>query len=251
MNLPKEILIRDLLQHRVRCNEGIDHGPGVTIWMHPPVHRLLGWASRPSILNLTRNVWRLDQLKGFVSSELYVKGFPSYSEQATLDRLPTLLDAELLNQNGEKLGTIADFVFDPHSGLILHYLIARTDPRIPGTSRWKLLKEKIIDQQPGVVFTNVTSLDDLPLSKSSVKQDFLRKSRVWREQIQELRDQASIKLEGWLDDQPFDDTFDDYNVNNDVSKKDIFDDWYDDDPIQKLRSNDNFNQKKPDEDPWI
>ena len=50
---------------RVRCDQGLDHGPGIMAWMHPPVHRLLGWVSRPSALRTSRDVWRLDQCRGF------------------------------------------------------------------------------------------------------------------------------------------------------------------------------------------
>ena len=96
MTLPNQYLLSDLLKHRVRCDQGLDHGPGLTAWMHPPVHRLLGWCTRPSTLNLSRHVWKLDQLRGIGDDEAYVKGQPSNTDQLTLDRLPTLLNACLL-----------------------------------------------------------------------------------------------------------------------------------------------------------
>ena len=37
-------------------------GTGENVWMHPPVHRILGWSSRPSNFDLKRNVWRLNQI---------------------------------------------------------------------------------------------------------------------------------------------------------------------------------------------
>ena len=90
MTLPNQLLLSDLLKHRVRCDQGLDHGPGLVGWMHPPVHRLLGWFSRPSNLRLSRNVWKLDQLRGIGSHEVYVKGLPNHCEQSTVDRIPTL-----------------------------------------------------------------------------------------------------------------------------------------------------------------
>ena len=65
------------MKHHVRCNHGIDHGIGSIAWMHPPVHRLLGWSTRPSSLNLDRHVWRLDQLRGIGNQQVFVKGKPS------------------------------------------------------------------------------------------------------------------------------------------------------------------------------
>ena len=108
-------------------------------WMHPPVHRLLGWVSRPSALRSSRDVWRLDQCRGFDDQQVFVKGDPAEADQITLDRLPTLMDADLLNADGERVGIIADLAFLPASGQISHYLVARSDPRLPGSRRQRLL----------------------------------------------------------------------------------------------------------------
>ena len=122
MTIPEKYVVSDLLRHRVRCDQGMDHGPGVLAWMHPPVHRILGWVTRPSNLRLSRDVWRLNQIRGIGNSQIYVRGMPTTSDQATVDRLPTLLEADLLNKNGDRLGMVADLVFDLKSGLIFSNL---------------------------------------------------------------------------------------------------------------------------------
>ena len=93
MTLPKKLLLSNFLNHNVRCDKGIDHGPGLFIWMHPPVHRVLGWISRPSNFRLQREVWRLDQVKGINQQEVYVKGNCAISDQQSLDRFPTLINS--------------------------------------------------------------------------------------------------------------------------------------------------------------
>ena len=120
----------------MRCDLGLDHGPGVMDWIHPPVHRLLGWVSRPSALRMTREVWRLDQCCGLTDQQIYVRGEPAVTDPATLDRLPTLLESDLLARDGERLAAVVDLVFEPSTGAIAHYLVARSDPRLPGSSRW-------------------------------------------------------------------------------------------------------------------
>ena len=115
MSLPDQLLLSDLLHHTVRCELGLDHGPGVLAWMHPPVHRLLGWVSRPSALRMSREVWRLDQCCGFTDQQVYVRGEPSVTDPVTLDRLPTLLNADLEDRQGEGLGSVVDVVFEPVS----------------------------------------------------------------------------------------------------------------------------------------
>ncbi len=261
MTLPNEFLLTNLLRHRIRCDQGIDHGIGFKAWMHPPVHRLLGWVSRPSSFKLKRDVWRLDQLRGIGSQELFVKGTPVSSDQMTVERIPTLLEADILNLNGEKLGSIADFVFQPKTGSILYYLISRSDPRIPGTSRWRLTINRIMDQQPGMVSTNVESLEDLPLARVSLREDFLKKSRNLKDQLNEISKNTTFKLEGWLEDPPWDQSSDRSFTSNDSSFSDPLDDWpdgiddettdysYSDKPMISSKGF-SFDEAE-EEDPWV
>ncbi|WP_320666696.1 RNA methyltransferase [Prochlorococcus sp. MIT 1307] len=262
MTLSEKLLLSDLLKHRVRCDQGLDHGPGLMAWMHPPVHRLLGWSSRPSHLNLSRHVWRLDQLRGIATTEVFVKGKPSIHDQITLDRIPTLLNSDIVNLHGDVIGFIVDLVFDSKSGNILHYLVSRTDPRIPGTSRWRLFIDRILDQQPGLVSINIKSLDDLPIARSSIRQDILRRSRGWKEQFQVLTDKAGNKLEGWLEEPPWEertpyrspiqstfdvDPLDDWNDNfrDEESKDDL-------DSSEELPySSSSIKSLEEQDDPWI
>jgi hypothetical protein len=214
VSLPEQLLLSDLLRLRVRCDQGLDHGPGVLAWMHPPVHRLLGWVSRPSTFRSQRRVWRLDQLRGLSEGEAFVKGKGSDTEPGVLEQLPTLIGATLYGAGDLPLGTVADAAVQVRSGRILHYLVARSDPRLPGTSRWRLSPERIVDQQPGRVVTALEDLDDLPLARSSVRQELLRRSRRWREQVgeettrlrdqfQQVGDRVEERLEGWLEEPPW------------------------------------------------
>lgn len=215
MPLPEQLLLSDLLSRRVRCDQGLEHGSGLLGWMHPPVHRLLGWASRPSALSPRRCVWRLDQLRGLSEAEALVQGEPAETDAATLERLPTLLGAVLLSGSGEPLGRLADAAVELRTGRIRHYLVARSDPRLPGGSRWRLSPDRIVDQRPGEVSTALQGLADLPLAHASVRETLLRRSRLWRDQWDEeasrLRDQwqqasgrVEQRLEGWLEDPPWD-----------------------------------------------
>jgi hypothetical protein len=201
--LPEQLLLSDLLRRRVRCDQGLDHGAGALVWMHPPVHRVLGWLSKPSAFGTKREAWRLNQLRALVELEALVKGEPAATDQLTAERLPTLIDASLLNRQGEPIGLVADAAFEPASGRIRHYLVSRSDPRLPGSSRWRLSPDRITDQQPGQVFTALEGLDDLPLARSSVRQELLRRSRRWRDQMQEAGGRFEQRLEGWLEEPPW------------------------------------------------
>ena len=213
----------------------LNYGNGENVWMHPPVHRILGWYSRPSNFDLKRNVWKLNQIAQIVEGEVYVKGEPAISDLATLNRFPTLIEANLINSKRSKIGVIADFLFEIKTGNIKYYLVSRTNPKIPGSSRWKLNVDDINDQQPGLVFASCFSLDDLTLVKSSLKNDFLEKGKKIIDKFDDMRNIASNKLENWLEED------EDIIQNSDFEQKSFYTDE------RKTRS---FREKRED-DPWI
>ena len=235
MKLPKEILLSELLTYSVKGQMALNYGNGENVWMHPPVHRILGWYSRPSNFDLKRNVWRLNQISQIIDNEIYVKGDPAISDLATLNRFPTLIEANLINVNGSKIGVIADFLFEIKTGKIRYYLVSRTNPKIPGSSRWKLNIENINDQQPGLVFCKSNSLDDLSLIKSSIKNEFMQKGKKIIDRFDDMKNIASNRLENWLEED------EDITKNLDLKQKS----FYNDD-----RTSRSFSDKKED-DPWI
>ena len=219
-------------------------------WMHPPVHRLLGWVSRPSALRMSRDVWRLNQCCGLTDQQVFVRGEPAVTDQVMLERLPTLMDAALLDRDGERIGSVVDLDFRPADGVILHYLIARSDPRLPGSSRWRLAPDRILDQQPGQIQTGLMGLDDLPMARASVRQDLLQRTQRWRDQLRSMGDRAGDRLEGWLDDSPIDDlrsetmrSSPEYDDPEAVSGPEVWDDDSWEEPPSRRRGED--------EDPWV
>lgn len=250
MTLPDQLLLSDLLRRRVRCDQGEDHGPGCLAWMHPPVHRLLGWISRPSSFGSRRLAWRLDQLIGFGEVDVLVRGEGAVTDQETIERLPTLLEAALIGRHGQQLGHLADAAVELRSGRILHYLVSRSDPRLPGSSRWRLTPDRILDQEPGQVRTGLEQLDDLPLARASVRQELLRRSRRWREQFdqetgrwreqfQQVGDRVEDRLEGWLEEPPWEpeaSRSERSSASTSSSEDPLFDDWEHDGSVDTFRS---------------
>ena len=213
----------------------LNYGNGENVWMHPPVHRILGWYSRPSNFDLKRNVWRLNQIRQIIDNEIYVKGDPAISDLATLNRFPTLIEANLINIDGSKIGVIADFLFEMKTGMIKYYLVSRSNPNIPGSSRWKLNIEDINDQQPGLVFCEIQSLDDLPLLRSSIKNEFFQKGKKIIDRFDDMKNIASNRLEEWLEED------EDIIQNSDLREKSFY---------NEKRTSKSFSNKK-DDDPWI
>ena len=217
------------------------------VWMHPPVHRVLGLITKESNLSLSRNVWRLNQIAAITKDQVFIKGKSAYSDQSTLEQFPTLINANILNKKSQKLGSIVDLVFESMTGKILYYLISRSNPKLPGTSRWSFKIDHITDQQPGAILSNLNSLDDLPLVKASIKEEFLQKSRHWKTQIEDITNKASNRLEGWLEESPWEESETRYN---NISDKDL-NNWVDDFKSEKQLNNEYNYSKQKNSDPWV
>ena len=213
----------------------LNYGNGENVWMHPPVHRILGWYSRPSNFDLKRNVWRLNQIRQIIDNEIYTNGDPAISDLATLNRFPTLIEANLINFNGSKIGVIADFLFEMKTGKIKYYLVSRSNPKIPGSSRWKLNIENINDQQPGLVFCEGDSLDDFSLIKSSIKNEFFKKGKKIIDRFDDMKNTATNRLEDWLEED------EDINQKSEFNRNSFYNEK------EQVRS---FRNKRED-DPWI
>ena len=237
----------ELLSHNVRSNLSLTYGIGENVWMHPPVHRILGWSSKPSNFNLKRNVWRLNQIRQIVNNEIFVKGDPAISDLGTLNRFPNLVNANLINLKGLKIGVISDFVYEFKTGKIKHYLISRSSPKIPGSSRWKLNISNIIDQQPGLVFIDFNSIDDMSLTKSSLKNEFFQKGKKIINRFDDMKNIATNKLENWLEEDEYnnDQVKNIYNSQEQINNENNTDKKFNSDNINLKSSN------NKEEDPWI
>ena len=75
----------------------LNYGNGENVWMHPPVHRILGWYSRPSNFDLKRNVWRLNQINQIITTRTLEGTYPNYSQL-----IPDSF-SKILNFNTKKL----------------------------------------------------------------------------------------------------------------------------------------------------
>jgi hypothetical protein len=193
-----------------------------------------------------------------------VKGEGADTEPGVLEQLPTLIGATLFGADQAPLGSVADAAVELGTGRILHYLVARSDPRLPGSSRWRLSPERIVDQQSGRVITALQSLDDLPLARSSVRQELLRRSRRWREQVgeetsrlrdqfQQVGDRVEGRLEGWLEEPPWEGFLDERDPGRPSDERPISTDpaqgpaW---DPLEDWEEEESGSGEDPAPEPW-
>ena len=122
--------------------------------------------------------------------------------------------------------------------------MSRTNPLIPGTSRWLLPISQIIDKQPGSISCDIDTFEDLPIQKASLKEEFLSKSRKWKSQFQDLTYNASGKLEGWIDDQITENENLSFEESDEIPNEyDSYDDWIDNLDIDSFEEVNRMNKR--------
>ena len=121
------------------------------------------------------------------------------------------------------------------TGQIKYYLVSRSNPNIPGSSRWKLNIENINDQQPGLVFCSSNSLDDFLLIKSSIKNEVMKKGKKIIDRFDDMKNIASNRLEDWLEED------EDISQTLDFKQKSFYNEDITSIPLSE----------KKEDDPWI
>jgi hypothetical protein len=102
---------------------------------------------------------------------------------------------------------------------------------------------------PGQVMTALRSLDDLPLMRASVRQDLLQRTQRWREQLRDMGDRAGDRLEGWLDEPPWDEPEPEQRIDsNEPDEEAPVNEVWDDDTWPESSFQRRVNR---DEDPWV
>ena len=78
-----------------------------------------------------------------------------------------------------------------------------------------------------MVSIDIIDLDELPLARSSIRQEILRNSRNITDQFKEISNRASDRLEGWLEETPIQDSFNESSIYEDQDPLVSKDDWVD------------------------
>ncbi len=94
------------------------------LWMHPPVHRVLGFICKSGFLGNKKTAFNLAQIKTFGASSILVNAKPVETDSEKVRNLESLIGCEVWSDNGNKIGKITDCLFNLKTGAITQYLFA-------------------------------------------------------------------------------------------------------------------------------
>ena len=91
----------------------------------------------------------------------------------------------------------------------------------------------------------MTSLEDLPLSRAASR-GISSSNQRWRDQLRQMGDRAGDRLEGWLEEPPWQDDLERSEREPEVmNRPDPLDDWEEGDRLPRREA------RNRDEDPWV
>ncbi|MBD3882618.1 PRC-barrel domain-containing protein [Phormidium tenue FACHB-886] len=123
MNLPEQIKQSELLNRLVLDRRTLEElGRVETLWMHPPVQRVLGFICKAGLLGNQKSAFRLEQISALGESGVLTQGSPEPTTAERVRQLESLISYEIWGEGGDRVGKITDCLFNLQTGAITHYL---------------------------------------------------------------------------------------------------------------------------------
>ncbi len=113
----------DLLNQLVLDRQTLEElGRVETLWMYPPVHRVLGFICKSGFLGNTKSAFKLSQIAAVGASGVLTHAPSEPTEARKVQQLESLIQHEVWSNEGNQLGKITDYLFELESGKIKAYL---------------------------------------------------------------------------------------------------------------------------------
>ncbi|MBI4783359.1 MAG: PRC-barrel domain-containing protein [Oscillatoriophycideae cyanobacterium NC_groundwater_1537_Pr4_S-0.65um_50_18] len=113
----------DLLNQLVIDRQTLEElGRVETLWMYPPVHRVLGFICKSGFLGHKKAAFKLRQIAAVGASGVLTHAPSEPTEAKKVQQLESLLQHEVWSNEGNQLGKITDYLFELDTGKITAYL---------------------------------------------------------------------------------------------------------------------------------
>ncbi len=120
---PEVVRQSDLLNQLVLDRNTMEElGHVDVLWMHPPVHRVLGFICKSGFLGTKKTAFNLAQIKTLGANTILVNGNPVETDSEKVRQIESLINCEVWSDAGNKIGRITDCLFNFKTGAISQYL---------------------------------------------------------------------------------------------------------------------------------
>ena len=121
---PEVVKQSDLLNQLVLDRNTMEElGRVDVLWMHPPLHRVLGFICKSGFLGTKKTAFKLPQISTLGTNSILVNSKPTETDTEKVKQLESLINCEVWSDAGNKIGKIIDCLFNLQTGTITEYLL--------------------------------------------------------------------------------------------------------------------------------
>lgn len=170
------------------------------LWMHPPVHRVLGFICKSGFLGTKKTAFNLSQIKTLGANSILVNAKPVETDSEKVRQLESLINCEVWSDDGNKTGRIVDCLFNFKTGAIIHYLFVSNGWGGIAGSVYLLPPSKILSFGNKRVLVSEAATQNLAVYSEGIKRKLTKARNTFKEDYilatQELRSLAEQAKDG-------------------------------------------------------
>lgn len=163
------------------------------LWMHPPVHRVLGFICKSGFLGTKKTAFNLAQIKSLGTNGILVNAKPVETDSEKVRKLESLIGSEIWSDAGDKIGRVTDCLFNLKTGAITRYLFV--------SSGWSGITGAVYLLPPNQIlsFGNkrvlVSEVEDFAVYREGIKQKLTKAGTQATQELRSLSEQAKERAQ--------------------------------------------------------
>jgi uncharacterized protein YrrD len=179
---PEVVKQSDLLNQLVLDRNTMEElGHVDVVWMHPPVHRVLGFICKSGFLGTKKTAFNLAQITTLGANSILVNAQPVETDSEKVRKLESLLDCEVWSDAGNKIGRITDCLFNLKTGIITQYLFVSTGWGGMAGDIYLLPPSKVLSFGIKRVLVSEAAAQTFAVYREGVKQKLTKARNIFKE----------------------------------------------------------------------
>lgn len=156
------------------------------VWMHPPVHRVLGFICKSGFLGAKKTAFNLSQLHTLGANSILVSSKPVETDAEKVRQLESLINCEVWSDAGSKIGRITDCLFNLKTGSITQYLFTASGWSAIADGVYLLPPSKILSFGKKRVLVSETAAQNLAVYRAGIKQQLSKARNFLKEDYTQI-----------------------------------------------------------------
>jgi uncharacterized protein YrrD len=161
------------------------------LWMHPELHRVLGFICKSGWLGTQKMAFKLSQIVAIGSNGILTHSQPEATDAEKVKLLESLLNHEAWSDTGDKIGKINDCLFDLQTGKITQYLFVSNGWSGITGELYELPPSQILSFGKKRVLVSADGMDHFQLYQEGIRHKLTKTGELLKEEAtQEWRSLA-------------------------------------------------------------